>query len=254
MLIMADLKKYDFTQLRHCTSAGEMINPEVIRAWKEMTGRTIHEGYGQTETTLVLATFPCMEAKYGSMGKPCPGWYVEIHTEDGKRSPVGEEGRIAIRLEPRPNGFFTEYIDNPEANAESFKDGYYYTGDRAYVDGDGYFWFVGRDDDVIKSSGYRIGPFEVENVLMEHPAVMECAVVGSPDIIRGVVVKAFVVLKEGYVPSDALALELQTHVKETTAPYKYPRQIAFIESLPKTISGKIKRKDLRELEMANFKK
>ena len=254
MLIMADLKKYDFAQLRHCTSAGEMINPEVIRAWKEMTGRTIYDGYGQTETTLVLATFPCMEPKYGSMGKPSPGWHVEIHGDDGKCAPVGEEGRIAIKLDPRPNGFFTEYVDNPEANAESFKDGYYYTGDRAYVDSDGYFWFVGRDDDVIKSSGYRIGPFEVENVLMEHPAVMECAVVGSPDIIRGVVVKAFVVLAQGYTPSDALVLVLQNYVKEATAPYKYPRQIEFVDSLPKTISGKIKRKDLREQEMAHFKK
>ena len=248
MLIMADLKKYDFTELRHCVSAGEMINPEVIRAWKDMTGKTIHEGYGQTETTLVLATFPCMEVKYGSMGKPCPGWNVEVHTEDGKKAPVGEEGSIAIKIDPRPHGFFTEYVDNPQANEESFRNGYYYTGDRAYVDSDGYFWFVGRNDDVIKASGYRIGPFEVENVLMEHPAVMECAVIGVPDIIRGSVVKAFVVLKEGYVPSDALVREMQNHVKEVTAPYKYPRQIEFVESLPKTISGKIKRKDLREQE------
>jgi acetyl-CoA synthetase len=248
MLVMADLKKYDFTELRHCISAGEMINPEVIRAWKEMTGKTIYEGYGQTETTLVLATFPCMEPKYGSMGKPCPGWHVEIHTEDGKKAPVGEEGSIAIKVDPRPHGFFTEYVDNPQANEESFRNGYYYTGDRAYVDSDGYFWFVGRDDDVIKASGYRIGPFEVENVLMEHPAVMECAVIGVPDIIRGFVVKAFIVLKNGYTPSDTLVREIQKHVKEVTAPYKYPRQIEFVESLPKTISGKIKRKDLREQE------
>jgi len=254
MLIMADLKKYDFTELRHCLSAGEAINPEVIRAWKEMTGRTIYEGYGQTETTLVLATFPCMEPKYGSMGKPAPGWHVEVHTEDGKKAPVGEEGSIAIKIDPRPNGFFTEYVDNPQANEESFRNGYYYTGDRAYVDSDGYFWFVGRNDDVIKSSGYRIGPFEVESVLMEHPAVVECAVIGVPDIIRGFVVKAFVVLKEGYPPSDALVHELQKHVKEVTAPYKYPRQIEFVTSLPKTISGKIKRKDLREEEMKKYKK
>jgi acetyl-CoA synthetase len=248
MLIMADLKKYDFTELRHCVSAGEAINPEVIRAWKEMTGRTIYEGYGQTETTLVLATFPCMEPRYGSRGKPCPGWHVEVHTEEGKKAPVGEEGSIAIKIDQRPNGFFTEYVDNPQANEESFRNGYYYTGDRAYVDSDGYFWFVGRDDDVIKSSGYRIGPFEVESVLMEHPAVIECAVIGVPDIIRGFVVKAFVVVKEGYSPSDSLVRELQKYVKEVTAPYKYPRQIEFVESLPKTISGKIKRKELREQE------
>jgi acetyl-CoA synthetase len=254
MLIMADLRKYDFTELRHCVSAGEAINPEVIRAWKEMTGKTIYEGYGQTETTVVLATFPCMEPKYGSMGKPVPGWHVEIHTEDGKKAPIGEEGSIAIKVDSRPNGFFTEYVDNPQANEESFRNGYYYTGDRAYTDSDGYFWFVGRDDDVIKSSGYRIGPFEVESVLMEHPAVVECAVIGVPDIIRGFVVKAFVVLKEGYIPSDTLVRELQKHVKEVTAPYKYPRQIEFIESLPKTISGKIKRKDLREQEMKKSKK
>ena len=248
MLVMADLKKYDFTELRHCTSAGEMINPEVIRSWERMTGRAIYEGYGQTETTLVIATFPCMEPKYGSMGKPCPGWRVEIHNEEGKPAPIGEEGSIAINLATRPYGFFTEYVDNPQANEESFRNGYYYTGDRAYVDSDGYFWFVGRDDDVIKSSGYRIGPFEVENVLIEHPAVIESAVIGVPDIIRGFIVKAFVVLNEGYEPSDALVRELQKHVKEATAPYKYPRQIEFVESLPKTISGKIKRKDLRERE------
>jgi acetyl-CoA synthetase len=254
MLVMADLKKYDFSELRHCVSAGEMINPEVIRAWKEMTGKTIFEGYGQTETTLVIANFPCMEPRYGSMGKPCPGWIVELHNEEGKPVPVGEEGSIAIKLTTRPHGFFTEYVDNPQANEESFRNGYYYTGDRAYVDSDGYFWFVGRDDDVIKSSGYRIGPFEVENVLMEHPGVMECAVIGVPDIIRGFIVKAFVILKEGYEPSDALVREMQKHVKEVTAPYKYPRQIEFVESLPKTISGKIKRKDLRERELQKDKK
>ena len=254
MLIMADLKKYDFTELRHCTSAGEAINPEVIRAWKEMTGRTIYEGYGQTETTLVLATFPCMEPKYGSMGRPAPGWHVEVHTDEDKPAPVGEEGNIAIKVDSRPHGFFTEYVDNPEANKEAFRGEYYYTGDRAYVDADGYFWFVGRSDDVIKSSGYRIGPFEVENVLMEHPAVVESAVIGVPDIIRGFIVKAFVVLKEGYTPSEVLVRELQKHVKESTAPYKYPRQIEFIESLPKTISGKIKRKDLRERELQKEKK
>jgi len=252
MLILADLKKYDLRELRHCTSAGEPLNPEVIRIWEEGTGITIREGYGQTETVCAIATFPCLEPKLGSMGKPSPGWHVEIHDENGKPCEAFEEGRIAISLNPRPPGLIVEYLDNPEANAESFQKGFYYTGDRAYFDEDGYFWFVGRDDDVIKSSGYRIGPFEVESALMEHPAVQECAVVGSPDLIRGLIVKAFVVLNAGYKPSEALVKELQRHVKRTTAPYKYPRAIEFVDDLPKTISGKIKRKELKMLEMKRY--
>ena len=249
MLILADLDRFDFRELRHCCSAGEPLNPEVIRVWKDGTDRLIYEGYGQTETVCCIATYPCMEHRPGSMGKPAPGWHIELHDDDGNPVGVREEGRIAVRLDPRPVGLFVEYLDNPEANRESFKNGFYYTGDKAYMDEDGYFWFVGRDDDVIKSSGYRIGPFEVESALMEHPAVQEAAVVGSPDLIRGMVVKAFVILKPGYQPSESLVRELQAHVRKTTAPYKYPRLIEFVDSLPKTISGKIQRNVLREQEL-----
>ena len=252
MLIMADLRKYDFSELRHCLCAGELINPEVIKAWKDMTGLDIYEGYGQTETTLCIGTFPCMTPKYGSMGKPAPGWVVELHDDKGKPVGIDEEGSIAIQVDPRPAGLFLEYVDNPEANASSTRNGYYYTGDRAKMDKDGYFWFIGRDDDVIKSSGYRIGPFEVENALAEHPAVLESAVVGSPDIIRGLLIKAFIVLKPGYEESEKLIKEIQDHVKRVTAPYKYPRKIEFVPDLPKTISGKIRRKELRELEQKRF--
>jgi acetyl-CoA synthetase len=249
MLILADLDKFDFTELRHCVSAGEPLNPEVIKAWKDATGLTIYEGYGQTETVLCIGTFPGMIPKFGSMGKPSPGWQVEIHDEKGKPVGLHEEGRIAIRLDPRPVGMFREYLNNDEENKKSFVDGFYYTGDKAYKDENGYFWFIGRDDDVIKASGYRIGPFEVESALIEHPAVQEAAVVGSPDDIRGLIVKAFVILKPGVKPSEALVREIQTHVKKVTAPYKYPRAIEFVDSLPKTISGKIKRNELRDREM-----
>ncbi|MBN1165951.1 MAG: AMP-binding protein [Methanospirillaceae archaeon] len=249
MLIMADLKKFDFSELRHCTSAGEPLNPEVIRAWKAGTGLTIYEGYGQTETVLVLGTFPCMEPRFGSMGRPAPGWRIELHDEDKNPVAQGEEGHIAIHLNPRPVGLFDDYLKNQESHDESFKGEFYYTGDRACMDKDGFFWFVGRNDDVIKASGYRIGPFEVENALIEHPAVVETAVVGSPDPIRGLVVKAFVVLHKDWEPSDTLVKELQNYVKSVTAPYKYPRKIEFVSELPKTISGKIMRKELREMEM-----
>lgn len=249
MLILADLDKFDFSELRHCVSAGEPLNPEVIKAWKEATGLTLYEGYGQTETTLCVGTFPCMTPKYGSMGKPAPGWRIELHDEQGKPVKSHEEGLIAISIDPRPVGLFSGYVDNEEENAHVFHDGWYYTGDKAWMDDDGYIWFIGRDDDVIKASGYRIGPFEVESALIEHSAVQEAAVVGSPDTIRGMIVKAYIVLAPGYEPSDNLVKELQNHVKEVTAPYKYPRVIEFTDSLPKTISGKIRRKELREKEM-----
>ncbi|HZK31210.1 MAG TPA: AMP-binding protein [Methanoregula sp.] len=249
MLILADLDKFDFTELRHCVSAGEPLNPEVIKAWKDATGLTIFEGYGQTETVLCIGTFPGMTPKFGSMGKPSPGWHIELHNDAGKPVGLHEEGRIAIRLNPRPVGLFCEYMNNEEENRKSFIDGFYYTGDKAYLDEDGYFWFIGRDDDVIKASGYRIGPFEVESALLEHPAVQEAAVVGSPDDIRGLIVKAFVILKPGTRPSEALVREIQNHVKNVTAPYKYPRLIEFVDSLPKTISGKIKRNELRDREL-----
>jgi acetyl-CoA synthetase len=249
MLILADLDKFDFTELRHCVSAGEPLNPEVIKAWKDATGLTIFEGYGQTETVLCIGTFPGMTPKFGSMGKPSPGWHIELHNDAGKPVGLHEEGRIAIRLNPRPVGLFREYMNNEEENRKSFIDGFYYTGDKAYLDEDGYFWFIGRDDDVIKASGYRIGPFEVESALLEHPAVQEAAVVGSPDDIRGLIVKAFVILKPGIRPSESLVREIQNHVKNVTAPYKYPRLIEFVDSLPKTISGKIKRNELRDREL-----
>jgi len=253
MLILADLDKFDFSELRHCVSAGEPLNPEVIKAWKEATGLTIYEGYGQTETVLCIGTFPGMTPKFGAMGRPSPGWQIELHDDDGKKVGVHEEGRIAIKTDPRPPGMFMEYLNNDEENKKSFVNGFYYTGDKAYMDEEGYFWFIGRDDDVIKSSGYRIGPFEVESALIEHPAVAEAAVIGAPDDIRGLIVKAFVILKPGFSPSDTLVREIQNHVKKVTAPYKYPRAIEFVDSLPKTISGKIRRNELREREMTKYK-
>ncbi len=254
MLILADLEKFDLTELRHCVSAGEPLNPEVIRVWKEGTGLTIYEGYGQTELVLVIGTFPCMTAKPGSMGRPSPGWHIELQDEDGNPTPPGDVGRIAIRVNPKPVGLFDGYLNDPNANEAVFCGDFYYTGDKATVDEDGYFWFVGRDDDVIKSSGYRIGPFEVESALMEHPAVKEAAVVGSPDVIRGMIVKAFIVLKEEWEPTEQLVKDIQKFVKKTTAPYKYPRSIEFVDDLPKTISGKIKRNVLRDREMKDFEK
>jgi acetyl-CoA synthetase len=252
MLILADLDKFDFSELRHCVSAGEPLNPEVIKAWKDATGLTIYEGYGQTETVLCIGTFPGMTPKFGSMGRPSPGWNIELHDDHGKPVGLHEEGRIAIKMDPRPVGLFAEYLNNAEENKKSFHNGFYYTGDKAYKDEDGYLWFIGRDDDVIKSSGYRIGPFEVESALIEHPSVQEAAVVGSPDDVRGLVVKAFIILKPGHAASDTLTREIQNHVKNVTAPYKYPRRIEYVESLPKTISGKIRRNELRDREMKKF--
>ncbi len=249
MLVIADINKYDLRELRHCTSAGEPLNPEVIRLWKEGTGLTIYEGYGQTETVCCIAIFPCMDEKRGSMGKPAPGWQIELHDEEGHPVGIHEEGRIAIKLDPRPVGLLVKYLDNEEANRESFVNGYYYAGDKAYCDEDGYYWFVGRSDDIIKSSGYRIGPFEVESALLEHPAVQESAVVGAPDLMRGTIVKAYIILNNGFEPSETLIKELQNHVKKTTAPYKYPRTIEFVDELPKTVSGKIKRNVLRNMNI-----
>jgi len=248
MLVQLDLKKYRL-RLRHCMSAGEPLNPEVIRIWKDAFGLDIYDMYGQTETVCVLSNYPFMPIKYGSVGKPTPGHDVRIVDDDGNELPPDEEGHIALYLgDVRPPGLFREYWKDPEAMEKAFRGDFYYTGDRAYRDEDGYFWFVGRADDVIKSSGYRIGPFEVESALLEHPAVVEAAVVGAPDPqgIRGTVVKAYVVLAEGYEPSDALTKELQEHVKTTTAPYKYPRIVEYVKELPKTVSGKILRRQLRK--------
>jgi acetyl-CoA synthetase/medium-chain acyl-CoA synthetase len=251
LLVLEDLKAYHFTALRHCVGAGEPLNPEVIETWQKATGLTIRDGYGQTETVLVCGNFPPLKVKPGSMGKPSPGFYLSVIDHDGSELPPNKEGDIAVRIKPdRPLGLFQEYWKNPEAMARSFKGNWYLTGDRAYKDEEGYFWFVGRADDVIISAGYRIGPFEVESALVEHPAVAESAVVASPDEVRGEIVKAFVILAPGYTASDQLAEELQEHVKKVTAPYKYPREIEFVKELPKTISGKIRRVELRERERA----
>ena len=247
MLIQLDLSKYNLN-LRHCMSAGEPLNPEVIRVWKKAFGLDIYDFYGQTETVCVLSNYVFMPIKYGSVGKPTPGHDVRIVDDNGKELKPNETGNIALYVgKMRPPGLFKEYWKDEEIMKKSFKENYYYTGDLGYKDEDGYFWFVGRDDDIIKSSGYRIGPFEVESALIEHDAVAECAVVGAPDPkgVRGIVVKAFVVLVKGYTPSEKLTMELQDHVKKVTAPYKYPRIIEYVDELPKTISGKILRRELR---------
>jgi len=249
MLVQQDLSSVTFAALRHCVGAGEPLNPEVIDAWQSATGLTIRDGYGQTETVLLCGNFPGMEVRPGSMGKPSPGFEVAVINLEGQPLGSNQEGDIAVRVQPeRPLGLFREYWRNPEAMERSFKGEWYLTGDRAYADADGYFWFVGRADDVIISAGYRIGPFEVESALVEHPAVMEAAVVASPDEMRGEIVKAFVILALGHTPSDTLATELQEHVKSVTAPYKYPREVEFVTELPKTISGKIRRVELRDRE------
>ena len=245
--VVNDLSAYDFSKLRHAMAAGEALNPETFNAWKAATGTEIHDGYGQTETVNLLANYRCMPIKPGSLGKPTPGLEVAIVDPDGNPLPPNSEGVIAVKVKPeRPRWIFTEYWRDEEATASSHLGDYYLTGDRAYVDEDGYFWFQSRDDDVIISAGYRIGPFEVESVIMEHPAVTETAVIGVPDEVRGEVVKAFVILAPGYEPSPELVTELQQHVQAVTAPYKYPRHIEFVDELPKTVSGKIRRVELRQ--------
>jgi acyl-coenzyme A synthetase/AMP-(fatty) acid ligase len=231
-------------------SAGEPLNPEVIKVWRDATGLTIYDGYGQTETVNLLANYRCMEVRPGSMGKPTPGFDVCVVDDGGNVLAPGEEGHVAVRVSPeRPVGLFREYWRDPEATAGAFRGDWYYTGDRAEVDADGYFWFVGRSDDVIISSAYRIGPFEVESALVEHAAVAEAAVIGKPDPDRGQIVKAFVILTPGYAASEELVRELQEHCRTVTAPFKYPREIEFVAELPKTISGKIRRVELREREL-----
>jgi acetyl-CoA synthetase len=245
--IKEDLTKYDFSKLKYCVVAGEPLNPEVYNQFYKATGLKLMEGYGQTECTVALATYSWMDPKPGSMGKPSPGYDIDIVDENGNSCDVGEEGQIVIRTDKRiPPGMFNGYYRDEELTKKVWNNGIYYTGDMAWRDEDGYFWFVGRADDVIKSSGYRIGPFEVESALLEHPAVLECAITAVPDPIRGQIVKATVVLAKGYTAGDDLAKELQEHVKTVTAPYKYPRIIEFVDELPKTISGKIRRVEIRE--------
>ena len=241
-----DLGGYDLSSLRHAMGAGEPLNPEAIRAWKAATGTTVHDGYGQTETVNLVANYPCVPIRPGSMGKPVPGFDVDVVDNDGDRCGDDEVGHIALRVtDPRPPGLFRGYFQDDEATAKVFRDGWYYTGDKATRDADGYIWFVGRADDIITSSGYRISPFEVESALQQHGAVVESAAVGKKDELRGEIVKAYVVLAGGHQPSAELAEELQRFVREQTAPYKYPREVEFCDVLPKTISGKIRRVELR---------
>lgn len=250
-MIKTDLSKYDLSSVKYMMTAGEALNPEIYRQIALKTGHKIYEGFGQTETTVVCATFAdYMDIRPGSMGKPSPLYYVQLLNDEDMPVEEGQTGEICIRLREPQDGLFDGYYNDPALTATVMHDGYYHLGDLAYRDSDGYYWFVGRKDDIIKSSGYRIGPFEVESALMEHPAVLECAITGVPDTegVRGQLVKATIVLAKGFEASDALVKELQNHVKKTTAPYKYPRVIEFVEELPKTISGKIRRVEIRETD------
>ena len=252
-LIHEDLSQFDLSSLEHCTTAGEALNPSVFERFKAITGITLSEGFGQTETTMTLGTMPWTTPKPGSMGIPNPQYDIALLRPDGTPCNDNENGEIVVRTpNGKPIGLFKEYYNDPQLTHEVWHDGHYHTGDVAYRDQDGYYWFVGRTDDVIKSSGYRIGPFEVESALMSHPAVVECAITGVPDDLRGMVIKATVVISKTWhgVTGDALVKELQEHVKHITAPYKYPRIVEFVEELPKTISGKIRRVEIREKDNA----
>ena len=246
-LIREDLSQYHMDSLRKCHTAGEALNPEVFKRWKEFCGLEIREGFGQTETPVIIATTRWTRPNSGSTGMMLPWLNARLIDENDQEVETGTEGEICIPIDVRrPAGLVREYKGNPKKNAESFRNGYYHTGDMAWKDEQGYVWFVGRNDDVIKSSGYRIGPFEVESALMEHPAVLETAVTAVPDPVRGNIVKATIVLTKGYLPSDKLVKELQDHVKKVTAPYKYPRMVEFVDELPKTTSGKIRRVEIRK--------
>ncbi|WP_315264403.1 AMP-binding protein [Tannerella forsythia] len=247
-LIREDLTKYDLSSLQYCTIAGEALNPAVFDTFYKLTGIKLMEGFGQTETTLTICTFPWTAPKPGSMGLPNPQYDIDLLRPDGTKAEDGEQGQIVVQTgDAKPVGLFQAYYRDPERTREAWHDGIYYTGDVAWRDEDGYYWFVGRSDDVIKSSGYRIGPFEVESALMTHPSVVECAITGVPDEIRGQVVKATIVLSKEYKDraGEELVKEIQNHVKRVTAPYKYPRIVEFVDELPKTISGKIRRVEIR---------
>ena len=246
-LIKEDFSKWDFSALKTCTVAWEPLEPEIYEQFRQATGIKLRECYGQTELTVTICTYPWLDPKPGSMGKPSPGYDIDILKEDGSSCEMGEEGQLVVRTSrQKPCGMFEGYYREDERTKSVWHDGIYYTGDMVWRDEDGYLWFVGRADDVIKSSGYRIGPFEVESALMEHPAVLECAITGVPDPERGKAVKATVVLAKGWSASEELKKELQNHVKKVTAPYKYPRIVEFVSALPKTISGKIRRVQIRE--------
>lgn len=255
-LIREDVKSFDLSALDRCTIAGEALNPSVFEKWKELTGISLREGFGQTETTLTVGTFPWVEPRPGSMGLPNPLYGIDIVDEDGNPVDDNVNGEIVIRADrdgEKPAGLFKEYLDDEELTANAWHDGFYHTGDIAWRDKDGYLWFVSRKDDVIKSSGYRIGPFEVESACLTHPAVVECAITAVPDDVRGQIVKATIVLAADYVQQAGadLVKDIQNHVKRITAPYKYPRVIEFVKELPKTISGKIRRVAIRASDAAN---
>jgi len=254
-MLQEDLTKYDLSSIEHCTSAGEPLNPEVVNKWKELTGHMIHEGFGQTESTVIFANFQWFDVKVGSMGRPSPLYNIDLIDADGNSCEDGDEGLIVVKgvKEYMPAGLFVGYYQNEELTNEALGGDYYSTGDKAWRDSDGHYWFVGRSDDVIKCSGYRIGPFEVESALIEHDAVVECAVTAVPHPVRGQVVKATIVLAKGFEPSDELIKELQEHVKHATAPYKYPRIVEFVDELPKTVGGKIKRALIRQMDEEKYK-
>ena len=246
LMAQSNLANFEVSSLRHCFSAGEPLNPEAMRSWKNATGCDVYDGYGQTETINIIANFPGMQIKKGSMGRPCPGFEIEIIDNQANILEINQIGNIGIKItDPYPPGLFRGYYQDQKKTSEVFKNGWYFTGDTATKDKDGYFWFVGRSDDIITSSGYRISPFEVESVLLEHPYIVEAAVVAKPDKVRGEIVAAFIVLGKNYNGNRKLKLEIQEFVKNNTAPYKYPREIVFTKNLPKTISGKIRRIDLR---------
>ena len=246
LYLQAGIEGHDLSTLKNCCIAGEALNPDTYETWYKATGLRLMEAFGQSESTVIVGTIKGMTPKPGSMGRPSPQFRVELLDGEGKRVPLGAEGEICVSIDPRIPGIFKEYYRDPEKTAATLYDGWHHTGDMAWKDADGYYWYSGRNDDIIKSSGYRISPFEIESVLLEHPAVLECAVTGVPDPIRGQLVKATVVLRPGFEPSDALKKELQRYTKQNTAPYKYPRAVEFVKELPKSMSGKIKRVDIRK--------
>lgn len=251
-LIKENIDGYDFSNLSYVTTAGEPLPPEVSKKFKEISGLTIKEGFGQTESTLMIGTFIWLDAKLGSIGKPSPLFNVELLDNEGEIVDIGDEGEISINVsEGVKPGLFKEYYKDPEKQAASWYDGHYHCGDTAWMDEEGYYHFIGRNDDIIKSSGYRIGPYEVESAVLSHDAVSNCAITGYPDPIRGQIVKATIILQPGYEESEELIKDIQNHVKKTTAPYKYPRLIEFVDEIPETISGKIRRVEIREKDNSN---
>ena len=254
LYLNAGLEGHDLSSLKNCCIAGEALNPDTFQTWYDATGLKLMEAFGQTESSVIVGTLRGMEAKPGSMGKPSPQFHVELVDNEGNPVPPGEEGEIVVSIEPRVPGIFVEYYRNEEKTNETLCNGWHHTGDVAWKDEDGYFWYMGRNDDIIKSSGYRISPFEIESVLMEHPGVLECAVTGVPDPVRGQLVKATIVLRGGYEPTEELKKEIQALAKKETAPYKYPRVVDFVDAMPKTISGKVRRVEIRNKDIEESKK